>query len=62
MIIAQQVLEQTSLNTHIGYENAAKIAKRAHEEGITLKQAALKSGLVTEEQFDQWVDPKKMLG
>lgn len=52
----------TALNPHIGYENAAKIAKHAHKEGITLKEAALKSGLVTAKQFDQWVDPKKMLG
>ncbi len=52
----------TSLNTHIGYENAAKIAKKAHKEGLTLKQSALESGLVTEEQFDLWVDPSKMLG
>jgi fumarate hydratase, class II len=52
----------TALNTHIGYENAARIAKQAHTEGITLKQAALESGLVTDEQFDQWVEPEKMLG
>jgi fumarate hydratase class II len=52
----------TSLNTHIGYENAAKIAKKAHKEGLTLKQSALESGLVTEEQFDLWVDPSEMLG
>jgi len=52
----------TALNTHIGYENAAKIAKKAHVEGTTLKQAALESGLVTEEQFDEWVDPSKMTG
>ncbi|MBN2348391.1 MAG: class II fumarate hydratase, partial [Bacteroidales bacterium] len=52
----------TALNTHIGYENAAKIAKKAHKEGTTLKQAALNLGLVSEEQFDKWVDPKKMIG
>ena len=51
----------TALNTHIGYENAAKIAKLAHKENLTLKQAALKLALVTEEDFDQWVDPKKMV-
>jgi fumarate hydratase, class II len=51
----------TALNPHIGYDNAAIIAKKAHEEGITLKQAAIKSGLVTEEQFDLWVDPSKMV-
>ncbi len=52
----------TALNPHIGYENAAKIAKKAHAEGITLKQAALELGLVKEANFDKWVDPKKMIG
>lgn len=50
----------TSLNTHIGYENAAKIAKKAHKENKTLKQAAIELGLVTAEQFDQWVRPEDM--
>ena len=52
----------TSLNTHIGYDNAAKIAKKAHAENKTLKEAALELGLVTEAQFDEWVDPGKMIG
>ncbi len=51
----------TALNPHIGYDNAAIIAKKAHDEGITLKQAAIETGLVTEEQFDLWVDPAKMI-
>ncbi|MFM7327628.1 MAG: lyase family protein, partial [Bacteroidota bacterium] len=51
----------TSLNTHIGYENAAKIAKKAHKENKTLKEAAVELGLVTAEQFDQWVRPEKMV-
>ncbi|ENQ3108052.1 class II fumarate hydratase [Bacillus cereus] len=51
----------TALNPHIGYENAAKIAKYAHKEGLTLKEAALQSGLLTEDQFDEIVDPKKMI-
>ncbi|GGG18508.1 fumarate hydratase class II [Lysinibacillus alkalisoli] len=51
----------TALNPHIGYENAAKIAKQAHEQGSSLKEAALASGLLTEEQFDKWVDPKTMI-
>ncbi|MEI4800948.1 class II fumarate hydratase [Bacillus sp. NPDC077411] len=51
----------TALNPHIGYENAANIAKHAHKEGLTLKEAALQSGLLTEEQFDEIVDPKKMI-
>jgi len=52
----------TALNTHIGYENAAKIAKKAHSEGKTLREAALELGLVTDEQFNEWVDPSKMIG
>ncbi len=52
----------TALNTHIGYENAAKIAKKAHTEGTTLRQAAIALGLVTDEQFTEWVDPTKMIG
>lgn len=51
----------TALNPYIGYENAAKIAKKAHAEGKTLKEAAIELGLVTSEQFDQWVDPGKMV-
>ncbi|PIC86862.1 fumarate hydratase, class II [Sporosarcina sp. P20a] len=52
----------TALNPHIGYENAAKIAKKAHKEGTTLKEAALSTGLLTEAQFDEYVDPSKMTG
>jgi fumarate hydratase class II len=52
----------TALNTHIGYENAAKIAKKAHKENLTLREAATELGLVTNEQFDQWVQPQKMTG
>jgi fumarate hydratase class II len=52
----------TALNPHIGYDNAAKIAKKAHKDGTTLKEAALALGLVTSEQFDQWVRPEKMVG
>ena len=51
----------TALNPHIGYENAAKIAKLAHKENLTLKEVALKLQLVSEEDFAQWVDPKKMV-
>lgn len=51
----------TALNPHIGYENAAKIAKKAHQENKTLREAAIELGLVTNEQFDQWVDPLKMI-
>ena len=52
----------TALNTHIGYENAAKIAKKAHKENKTLREAAIELGLLTSEQFDQWVVPKNMVG
>jgi fumarate hydratase class II len=51
----------TALNPHIGYENAAKIAKLAHREGLTLKEAALRLELLTEEEFDQWIVPEKMV-
>ena len=51
----------TALNKYIGYDNAAKIAKKAFEENLTLKQAALKLRLVTEEDFDKIVNPKKMI-
>ncbi|SHM58528.1 fumarase, class II [Cyclobacterium lianum] len=52
----------TALNTHIGYENAAKIAKKAHKEGISLREAAIALDLLTSEQFDQWVRPEDMTG
>ncbi|MBS1977228.1 MAG: class II fumarate hydratase [Bacteroidetes bacterium] len=51
----------TALNTHIGYENAAKIAKKAHKENKTLRAAAVELGLLTSEQFDEWVKPEKMV-
>jgi len=52
----------TALNTHIGYENAAKIAKTAHKENKTLREVAVELGLLTSEQFDAWVRPDKMVG
>ena len=52
----------TALNPHIGYDNAAKIAKKAHHENKTLKQVAVELGLLTAEQFDLWVKPEKMVG
>ena len=52
----------TALNPHIGYDNAAKVAKKAHAEGTTLKAAAVALGLLTEEQFDEWVRPENMIG
>lgn len=52
----------TALNPHIGYENAAKIAKKAHKENTSLRDAALSLGLLTNEQFDEWVRPEDMIG
>ncbi|MDF1548135.1 MAG: class II fumarate hydratase [Bacteroidales bacterium] len=52
----------TALNTHIGYEKAAEIAKKAHKSGSTLRQAALALGYLTDEEFTKWVDPRKMIG
>jgi fumarate hydratase class II len=52
----------TALNPHIGYENAAKIAKKAHKENKTLREAAIELGLLTNEQFDEWVKPENMVG
>ena len=52
----------TGLAPHIGYDNAAKVAKKAHDEATTLREAALALGLVTEEQFDAWVQPGEMIG
>jgi len=51
----------TALNPHIGYENAAKIAKKAHADGTSLREAAIELGLLTKEQFDEWVRPEKMI-
>ncbi len=52
----------TALNTHIGYDNAAKIVKKANAENKTLREAALELNLVTNEQFDKWVKPELMCG
>jgi fumarate hydratase class II len=61
-LVKKSLMLVTALNPHIGYDKAAVIAKKAHEEGLTLKEAALKSGYVTSEQFDAWIDPSKMVG
>ncbi|MFW5634171.1 MAG: class II fumarate hydratase [Erythrobacter sp.] len=60
-LLNESLMLVTALNPHIGYDNAAKIAKKAHAEGTTLKEAALDLGLVTEEQFAQWVVPADMI-
>jgi fumarate hydratase class II len=61
-LMEQSLMLVTALNPHIGYDNAAKIAKTAHKEGTTLREAGLKLGLLTEAQFKEWVDPSSMLG
>uniref|UniRef100_A0A646QHX9 fumarate hydratase n=1 Tax=Hemiscolopendra marginata TaxID=943146 RepID=A0A646QHX9_9MYRI len=61
-LMQESLMLVTALNPHIGYDKAAKIAKLAHKEGTTLKEAALKLGFLTSEQFDQWVIPKHMIG
>jgi fumarate hydratase class II len=59
--LEESLMLVTALNPHIGYDNSAKIALKAHREGTSLKEAALSLGLVTEEQFDQWVRPEQMV-
>lgn len=54
------LMQVTALNRHIGYDKAAKIAKNAHKKGLTLKESALESGFLTEEEFDKWVVPVDM--
>jgi fumarate hydratase, class II len=61
-LLEQSLMLVTALAPHIGYDKAAKIAKLAHERGWTLREAALSLGLVSESDFDLWVDPNKMLG
>jgi len=61
-LMAQSLMLVTALAPHIGYDNASKIAKTAHKNGTTLRDEALNSGLVTGEQYDDWVDPLAMTG
>ncbi|MCC7043349.1 MAG: class II fumarate hydratase [Acidobacteria bacterium] len=58
--LEQSLMLVTALNPHIGYDNAAKIAKKAHKDGTTLREAATALGLVSANDFDAWVDPKRM--
>jgi fumarate hydratase class II len=60
--LTESLMVVTALNPHIGYDNSAKIALKAHREGTSLKEAALSLGFVTSEQFDQWVRPEQMVG
>jgi len=61
-LLNESLMLVTALNTHIGYDKAAEIAKKAHKEGLTLKASALKLGYLTEAQFDEWVRPEAMVG
>ncbi len=60
-LLSASLMLATSLNPHIGYDNASQITKRALCNGTTLREEALRSGLVTAEELDRWVDPTKML-
>ncbi|MGM0826696.1 MAG: class II fumarate hydratase [Bacillota bacterium] len=59
--VQRSLMLVTALNPHIGYEKAAEIAKDAHKNGSTLKEAAIESGYLTEEEYDQWIDPASMV-
>ena len=61
-LLKRSLMLVTALNPHIGYDNAAKIAKHAHKKGITLRESALELKLLTAEQFDAWVRPEDMIG
>ncbi len=61
-LVQRSLMLVTALNTHIGYDKAAFIAKKAHKEGTSLREAAIASGHVSAEQFDQWVVPANMVG
>jgi fumarate hydratase class II len=60
-LVSRSLMLVTALNPHIGYDKAAEIAKKAHKEGTSLREAALATGHVTGEQFDQWVRPDRMV-
>src|ERR1700709_1712166 len=60
-LVGRSLMLVTALNPHIGYDKAAQIAKKAHKEGTSLREAAIATGHVTGEQFDQWVRPEKMV-
>ncbi len=61
-LMHESLMLVTALNPHIGYDNAAKIAKKAHKEGTSLQEAGVALGLLTPEQFKEWVRPETMLG
>ena len=61
-MLEQSLMLVTALNPHIGYDNAAKIAKKAHHDGLTLQEAAAELNLVSKEDFEKWVKPENMVG
>jgi len=61
-LLNESLMLVTALNTHIGYDKAAEIAKKAHKDGLTLKASALALGYLTEAEFDSWVRPESMVG
>ena len=61
-LMRQSLMLVTALNPHVGYDNAAKIAKKAHADGTTLKEAAVELGILDETKFDEVVRPEDMLG
>ena len=60
-LMEQSLMLVTALNPHIGYDNAAKVAKKAFSEGITLKESAIKLELLSSEEYDEWVRPETMI-
>ena len=60
-LMNESLMLVTALNPHIGYDNAAKLAKKAHADGLTLKEAAVSLGLLSAEDFDRWVQPARMV-
>ena len=60
-LMERSLMLVTSLNPHIGYDNAAKIAKNAHQKGLSLKESAVELGMLTAEEFDNWVKPEEMI-
>jgi fumarate hydratase class II len=61
-LLDQSLMLVTALNPHIGYDKAAKVAKKAHAEGTSLKEAAIALGFLTAEEFDKFVRPEQMIG
>lgn len=60
-LLNESLMLVTALNPHVGYDNAAKIAKKAHADGTTLKEAGIELKMLTEAQFDKWIKPREMI-